>query len=99
MNLKDELCTAFCNDISVREDALKAIHSTFDSIGRVDEDASVDRSLSEFLADAIVRVPGAPPLAVFLAISDAKIYEAVLLRTMAKYEKRLDCYVAALLED
>jgi hypothetical protein len=81
-----------------REDALKAIHDAFDPIALVEEDAAIEDALSEFAADAVIRMPGAPPVAVFLVTSDVKILEAVLLKTVAKYRLKVPCRVAVMME-
>lgn len=80
-----------------KEDALAAIRQTFAGRAELEEDTGVDRRLSDFKADAVLRHPGLPALAVFVATSDNRIYEAILARSLAKLNG-IPLKVAALIE-
>lgn len=82
-----------------REDAVRRIRATLESVARVSEREAVSAALSEAdLPDLVIRVYGQPPVAVFIAVSDARLYEAIFLRTIADHEAKEACSVVALLE-
>ncbi len=54
--------------------------------------------LAEYPADLVIRTAERPPVAVYFGTSDMKVYEALLLRTQAKYHFGLDSPVILVLE-
>ena len=52
----------------------------------------------EFPADLLIETPDRRPVAVYLAMSEQRILEAVVARMAVTYESKADCAVIALLE-
>lgn len=74
-----------------QEDALKSLHMTFDDIATVEEHAPVYAETAAIPVDAVVRFhdPAMPPLAVFLATTDAKGLQALVLKMeLEKYQAK-----------
>jgi hypothetical protein len=72
-----------------QDDALKSIHEKFDAIGRVQEHAAVLPEARSIPADAVVHFneAGTTPLAIFLATSDSKALQALVLKMeLEKYQ-------------
>jgi hypothetical protein len=80
-----------------REDAIKAIKSAIGSRATVSENQSPVPGL-EFLADLLIEAPHRPSVAVFLAMSEQRVLEAVVTQMAVTYEAKSDCSVIALLE-
>ena len=60
-----------------QEDAIKSLHATFDPVATVEEHAPIFAETTAIPADAVIRFDGgAPPLAIFLATTDAKGLQA-----------------------
>lgn len=74
-----------------QDDALRSIHEKFDGIGRVEEHAPVLPEARSMPADAVVHFnePGTTPLAIFLATSDSKALQALVLKMeLEKYQQQ-----------
>lgn len=73
-----------------QEDALKSLHQTFDEVATVEEHTPVFAEAAAIPVDAVVRFhDGAPPLAVFLATTDAKGLQALVLKMeLEKYQHK-----------
>jgi hypothetical protein len=72
-----------------QEDALKSLHETFDLVATVEEHAPVFAETSGIPADAVVHFheADAAPLAVFLATTDSKGLQALVLKMeLEKYQ-------------
>ena len=67
--------------------------------GTITKGTSLTPDLIHYPPDMIVQSDGRPPVAVFFGVSDAKAYEALLLRTQAKYHFGLDYPVILVLEN
>lgn len=85
-----------------REDALSAVSNFFEPHADIEEGGIIDRQLSEFPTDAVIR----PKLgvqarvgAVYVASSSEKLSEALLLKMETSALKRYDVEVIALIED
>ncbi|HXA24593.1 MAG TPA: DUF1828 domain-containing protein [Acetobacteraceae bacterium] len=80
-----------------REDAKKAIRSTIGDRATIQEDRSPASGI-EFPADLLIEAPNRAPVAVFLAMSEQRVLEAVVAQMALMYEAKLDCSIIALLE-
>ena len=80
-----------------REDATKAIHESLGSRVNIRENEPIAPGI-EFPADLILQYPGREPVAVFLAMSEQRVLEAVVAQMAVTYEAHLSCSVIALLE-
>lgn len=82
-----------------QDDALKSIHLTFDPIGKVEEYSAALPEARSIPADAVVHFNnGGTPLAIFLATSDSKGLQALILKMeLEKYQNK-KCTVVLLLE-
>jgi Domain of unknown function DUF1828 len=81
-----------------REDAVRRIKRELDQRVPITEQEPVSPALSEFQPDLILRAPDRAPVAVFVAVSDARLNEAIFLRFVADYEAKEPCSVVALIE-
>ncbi len=80
-----------------KDDALALIRHTF-SDAEVEFNEPISPVFADFVADAVVRYDGNPPLAIYIATSDSRVYEAVLLRTIIRFQYKLEYKVAAIIE-
>jgi hypothetical protein len=81
-----------------REDAVKRIKDELAEKVPISEREPVSRALSEFEPDLILRAPDRAPVAIFIAVSDARLNEAIFLRFVADYEAKEPCSVVAVIE-
>ena len=81
-----------------REDAVRRIKDELSGRVRITEGEPVSAALSEVEPDLVLRGPSRVPVAVFIAVSDARLYEAIFLRMAADHEARQPCSVVALIE-
>ncbi len=81
-----------------REEVLRDMQRAFRGRAEIATDEAVNPELSEFKADVVIRAPNRAPVAVFLVMGDAKLYEAMLLQTEADLKARVPCRVVALME-
>lgn len=80
------------------DDVMGDIERRFASKVNVVEKSPITADLPDFVADAIITGPGGPPLAVFVAVSDARVFDAVMGRTLARHVHNVPVRVAAILE-
>lgn len=80
-----------------REDAIRAIRGRIGDRAEVSEDRSPAPGI-EFPADLLIAAPNRAPVAVFLAMSEQRVLEAVVAQMAVTYEARIDCSVIALLD-
>lgn len=81
-----------------KEDAAKRIKDAIGDRAKIQEDALVSSSLTETTPDMIIRAKGRDPVAVFLAQSPNRVYDAIILQMAALYEAKEPLSVIALLE-
>jgi hypothetical protein len=81
-----------------REDAIRRIKAELAQRVTIAEREPVNPALSEFEPDLVIRAPHRAPVAVFVAVSDARLNEAIFLRLVADYEAKVPCSVVALIE-
>ncbi len=82
---------------SFKEDATKAIRDSLGSRAEIKENEPITEGV-EFPADLIIHSPGRDPVAVFLAMSEQRVLEAVVAQMAVTYEAHIACSVVALLE-
>ena len=80
-----------------REDAIKAIKAALEDRATIYEDQAPASGI-EFPADLLIEAPNRPPVAVFLAMSEQRVLEAVAVHMSVIYEAKVDCSVIALLD-
>ena len=80
-----------------REDASNAIRTLIGGRAEIRENDSISPS-REFPADMIIETTGRAPVAVYLAMSEQRVLEAVVAQMAALYEAQMPCSVIALLE-
>lgn len=80
-----------------REDAARAIKEAVGDRAVVYEEQAPAPGV-DIPADLLIMAPKRPPVAVFLAMSEQRVLEAVLAQMEATYEARSDTAVVALLE-
>jgi hypothetical protein len=80
-----------------KEDALRQIKETLSDRAEIRENEPLAPGF-EFPADVIVQAKGQNPVAIFLAMTEQRVLEAVLAQMAALYEARRPCSVVALLE-
>lgn len=84
-----------------REDATSALEKRYGDVARFDENAAIDRSLSEFPADLVIRPKNGSSKtgALYFVTSNEKLSEALLLQMEAEKLEREDFRIIALIED
>lgn len=83
-----------------RDDVIAAIVSSFRGEVAVEQDAIVDKDLSDFPADIVIRpLAGGIPAALFLVNSDAKLNEALLAHAYSELQHISDIAIIGLLEE
>jgi len=84
-----------------REDATAALAHKYGEIAHFDENKAVDRNLSEFPADLVIRPnqDSAKTGALYFVTSNEKLSEALLLQMEAERLGRKDLQIIALIED
>jgi hypothetical protein len=80
-----------------REDASKAIREVLGTRASIKENEPIASGI-EFPADLIIQAPAREPVAVFLAMSEQRVLEAVVAQMAVTYEAHMPCSVIALLE-
>ncbi|MGX7873691.1 DUF1828 domain-containing protein [Mesorhizobium sp. ORM6] len=63
-----------------REDAITAIRGKFEGIAQIEENAPIAPELSAYTADIRISAAGSSPLAVFLATSEERALQALVLK-------------------
>jgi hypothetical protein len=81
-----------------RDDAINRIKADLGSKFEIREGESLRSDLEEFDPDVLLIATGKLPVAVFIASSDQRIYEAILMQMAAVYEARLPCAVVAMID-
>ncbi|GAA0560193.1 DUF1828 domain-containing protein [Rhizomicrobium electricum] len=82
---------------SFREDAIKAIRTVLGDRAVILEDTAISPEV-EFPADLIIQAAGREKVAVFLAMSEQRVLEAVVAQMAVTYETETPCSVVALLD-
>lgn len=80
------------------DDAIAAIHEKFDAIAGVEEAAPISEKLPGYHADVVLTAHDMTPLAIYLATSDPKALEALVLKMEAEKYRDIRCRIVLLLE-
>lgn len=80
-----------------REDAIRALRSSLGERAVIEENKSIAPGI-EFPADLIIQAANRDPVAIFLAMSEQRVLEAVVAQMAATYEAHSNCAVVALLD-
>lgn len=80
-----------------RDDALREIKTAIADRAVIREQESI-APMIEFPADIIVQAENRDPVAIFLAMSEQRVLEAVVAQMAALYEAHIPCSVIALLD-
>lgn len=80
-----------------REDAIRSIRSAIGDRATVTENESPASGI-EFPADLLIKASNRAPVAVYLAMSEQRVLEAVVAQMAVTYEAKSDCSIIALLE-
>ena len=80
-----------------KEDATRAIRESIGSRAEIKENEPIADGV-EFQADLIIRAKNRDPVAVFFAMSEQRVLEAVVAQMAVTYEAHVPCAVVALLE-
>jgi Domain of unknown function DUF1828 len=83
---------------SWRDDAMRDLHEKFDAVATVEENVPVSGKASGIDADAVIRVPDRPPVAVIMATSNAKGLQALVLKMELEKYQNQDTPVILLVE-
>lgn len=96
-----ELLTREVVRSTFREDATSALEQRYGDVARFDENVAIDRSLSEFPADLVIRPENESSKtgALYFVTSNEKLSEALLLQMEAEKLQREDFRIIALIED
>lgn len=81
-----------------QEDAMRDIHEAFEGKATVEDNAPVSPKLRSFPADAVIRYPDEPPLAVFMATTDNKGLQALVLKMELERYQDVRCTVVLMVE-
>lgn len=82
-----------------KEDVRKALRAELDGRAIILEDEPVSGDLSEVIPDMVFKAQGRDPVALFLANSESKLWQAIHLQMMANYETRTPVSIVAMLEN
>lgn len=80
------------------QEAKRDLEQAANGRATVEYDVAVSSELSDYPADAVVKAQNRPPVAVFFGTGDSKVYEALLLKSGARYEFHVDIQVVVILE-
>lgn len=81
-----------------RDDIRALVHAALDGKAEIRDDEPVSNELDEIVPDMVLTAKGRRPVALFIAQSDNKVYQAMQLKLIADYEKHIKLSVVALLE-
>jgi hypothetical protein len=83
-----------------RDDALARIHADLSGSFEIreGEDQPIAPTLAEFEPDVYLVARDKTPVAVFVAVSDQRIYEAILMQMAADHEAKVPCSVVSLID-
>jgi Domain of unknown function DUF1828 len=81
-----------------REDCLAAIKKTFDGVASILEAAPISDTLGAYLADCVISMPSAPPLAVYLGVTEERALQALVLKMELEKYRQTKSRVVLILE-
>lgn len=83
-----------------KDDVLNKIHESFDSKAKIYTGDDISKEIAEFAPDFVIQYGENDPVAVYLAVSDQKIWEAVALKALSKNQNEIkySCNVMAMFD-
>lgn len=81
-----------------REDAIAAIHNTFDGRANVEDKSALAEEMIGSGGDIVVRVPDRTPLSIFIGTSEERALHALVTKMDAEKYRHLDANVVLLIE-
>lgn len=81
-----------------KEDALREIQNAIGDKAAISENESVVPGVADFPADIVLRAPNHDPVAVYFALTEQRVLEAVVAQMTALHEAHIPLSVIALLE-
>ncbi|QIG70445.1 DUF1828 domain-containing protein [Rhizobium phage RHph_N28_2] len=82
-----------------KEDVRQALRSELEGKAIILEDEPVSSELAEIIPDMVFKAQGRDPVALFLANSESKLWQAIHLQMIASYEAHVPVSVVAMLEN
>ncbi|MHC2488922.1 hypothetical protein ACVII0_002714 [Sinorhizobium meliloti] len=82
-----------------KEDVRAALRAELDGKAIILEDEPVSAGLAEIVPDMVFKAQNREPVALFLANSESKLWQAIHLQMIANYEARTPVSVVAMLEN
>lgn len=80
------------------EDVVQKIHQAYDSVATVEENAPVSSEFNNWPADVVIRKEGLEPTAIFLATSNSKGLQALVLKMELEKYQHIACSVILIVE-
>lgn len=80
------------------EDAIKGIHAAFDGKARIEEGVPVSPKFKNWPADIVITAEGADPTAIFMATSNSKGLQALVLKMELENYQHIACHVILVVE-
>ena len=80
------------------EDVLRDLHSAYDGKAKIEEGAPVSPKFRNWPADIVLTVPDADPTAIFMATSNSKGLQALVLKMELEKYQHIDCSVVLVVE-
>lgn len=81
-----------------RDDAIASIHASFAGVARVEEYASIGTGFIGHEADVVISAKDAPPLAVYLATSEERTLQALVIKMEAEKYRHVPATIVLLVE-
>lgn len=81
------------------EEAMLMLQEAIGERATIQQDAPVFPDMGEYRADLVIAPNDRPPVALFFGTADSKVFEALLIQTVARYQLHSQCEVVLLLEN
>ena len=81
-----------------REDVVRDLHAAFDGKARIEESAAVSSKFRNWPADVVITAKDASPTAVFMATSNSKGLQALVLKMELEKYQHIGCNVILIVE-
>lgn len=80
------------------EDVVRRIHKAYDGVAAIEENSPVSSEFSNWPADVVIRKSGLQPTAIFLATSNSKGLQALVLKMELEKYQDIPCSVILIVE-
>ena len=74
-----------------KEEALRRIREKLQGRAEIFIDEPIDKSISDYPADVLIRADKRPPVAVFFGTSDKAVADAIITDLLARHEAKISC--------